>query len=61
MEQLSADLANYFGYHRELIELFLKLFSPAEALEFFDANEQVGRYCFWLPLTTLCVHSQDQW
>jgi ribosomal RNA methyltransferase Nop2 len=41
LQQLSRDLADYFGYNLELVEMFMKLFSPAEALEFFDANEQV--------------------
>jgi ribosomal RNA methyltransferase Nop2 len=40
LQQLSRDLADYFGYNIELVEMFMKLFSPAEALEFFDANEQ---------------------
>ncbi|KAJ0408187.1 hypothetical protein ATCC90586_003295 [Pythium insidiosum] len=40
VETLAADLANYFGYNRELIDMFLQMFSPAECLEFVEANEQ---------------------
>ncbi|KAI9912251.1 hypothetical protein PsorP6_009334 [Peronosclerospora sorghi] len=40
METLAKDLAGYFGYNRELIDLFLQMFSPAECLEFVEANEQ---------------------
>jgi 25S rRNA (cytosine2870-C5)-methyltransferase len=40
VETLARDIANYFGYNRELIDLFLKMFSPAECLEFVEANEQ---------------------
>ncbi|TYZ59470.1 hypothetical protein PybrP1_007082 [[Pythium] brassicae (nom. inval.)] len=40
VETLAKDIANYFGYNRELIDMFLKMFSPAECLEFVEANEQ---------------------
>jgi NOL1/NOP2/sun family putative RNA methylase len=36
---LAQDLADYYGYNHDLVELFLGLFSPAEALLFFEANE----------------------
>ena len=39
VECLAADLASFYGYNRELADLFLQIFSPAEALEFFEANE----------------------
>ena len=37
---LARDAADYYGYNLDLIELFLGLFSPAEALSFLEANEQ---------------------
>ncbi|KAG2528917.1 hypothetical protein JM18_001062 [Phytophthora kernoviae] len=40
MESLAKDLSGYFGYNRELIDMFLKMFSPAECVEFVEANEQ---------------------
>ncbi|KAG6580308.1 ribosomal RNA small subunit methyltransferase B [Phytophthora cinnamomi] len=40
MESLAKDVAGYFGYNRELIDMFLKMFSPAECVEFVEANEQ---------------------
>mgnify|MGYP003979707871 CR=1 FL=1 len=40
MEQLESDLSEYFGYLPELIGLFLKMFSPSEALEFLDASDK---------------------
>ena len=39
MEQLTRDLCNYFGYVPFLIKLFLKIFPPAECLEFLESNE----------------------
>eukprot|EP00455_Lapot_gusevi_P025020 TRINITY_DN261_c0_g1_i1.p1 TRINITY_DN261_c0_g1~~TRINITY_DN261_c0_g1_i1.p1 ORF type:complete len:622 (-),score=265.39 TRINITY_DN261_c0_g1_i1:25-1839(-) len=39
MQQLRDDLANYYGYLPELIDMFLELFSPAETVEFLEANE----------------------
>jgi len=38
--QLSRDLATYFEYLPELIETFMKIFSPTEILEFLEANEK---------------------
>ncbi|RLN64433.1 hypothetical protein BBP00_00003468 [Phytophthora kernoviae] len=40
MESLAKDLSGYFGYNRELIDMFLKMFSPVECVEFVEANEQ---------------------
>jgi 25S rRNA (cytosine2870-C5)-methyltransferase len=40
MDLLVRDVCRYYGYSEELAEYFLSLFSPAEALEFFEANEQ---------------------
>lgn len=37
---LAQDFADYYGYNRELVDLFMSLFSPAEALQWFEANEQ---------------------
>lgn len=39
-ECLAQDFADYYGYNRELVDLFMALFSPAEALQWFEANEQ---------------------
>jgi hypothetical protein len=39
MEQLTRDFCNYFGYVPFLIKLFLKIFPPAECLEFLESNE----------------------
>ncbi|PWN37940.1 NOL1/NOP2/sun family putative RNA met [Meira miltonrushii] len=38
-EQLLRDICNYYGYNRFLAEKFFELFSPTEALAFFEANE----------------------
>ena len=38
--QLAADFATHFGYIAPLITRIMQLFSPAEALEFLEANEQ---------------------
>lgn len=40
LERLADDVCNYYGYNVELTEVFLNLFSPAEAFEFFEANEK---------------------
>ena len=37
---LKTDICTYFGYLPELAQLFLDLFSPAEALQFFESNEE---------------------
>lgn len=39
VEQLLDDICNYYGYNRYLAEKLFNLFSPAEAIEFFEANE----------------------
>ena len=39
MECLAQDFADYYGYNRELVDVFTQLFSPAEAVQFFEANE----------------------
>lgn len=38
-EQLLDDICNYYGYNRFLAEKFFDLFTPTEALAFFEANE----------------------
>lgn len=38
-ECLAQDFADYYGYNRELVDVFMQLFSPAEAVQFFEANE----------------------
>lgn len=38
-EQLVSDIAKYYGYSPYLAEKLFNLFSPAEAVEFFEANE----------------------
>jgi hypothetical protein len=38
--QLSEDLCEQFGYLPELVELFLAMFSPAECLDFLEANDR---------------------
>ncbi|EQC30441.1 hypothetical protein SDRG_11760 [Saprolegnia diclina VS20] len=40
IDQLTTDMASYFGYNRDLMVLFMQMFSPAETLEFIEANEQ---------------------
>lgn len=37
--QLLNDISSYYGYSRFLAEKLFNLFSPAEAIEFFEANE----------------------
>eukprot|EP00940_MAST-03C_sp_MAST-3C-sp2_P001456 g1456.t1 len=37
---MQRDVCTYYGYLPELAELFMGLFSPAEALQFFEANEE---------------------
>jgi len=39
LDQLERDMASYYGYVPDLVQLFLRLFSPAEAYEFLEANE----------------------
>ncbi|KAL8437500.1 hypothetical protein ACSSS7_000882 [Eimeria intestinalis] len=40
LELLRDDVVHYYQYSPELAEYFLQLFSPAQALAFFEANEQ---------------------
>ncbi len=40
VDVLTRDVCTYYGYSEELATYFLELFSPAEALEWFEANEQ---------------------
>jgi 25S rRNA (cytosine2870-C5)-methyltransferase len=37
---LAQDLADVYGYNRELIDIFLELFSPAEARAFLEENDR---------------------
>ncbi|KAK9456652.1 NOL1/NOP2/sun family-domain-containing protein [Dipodascopsis uninucleata] len=39
VQQLISDIANYYGYTEYLAEKLFDLFSPREAIEFFEANE----------------------
>jgi len=39
VDQLIADIALYYGYTPWLAETLFHLFTPSEALEFFEANE----------------------
>ncbi|WFD45327.1 25S rRNA (cytosine(2870)-C(5))-methyltransferase [Malassezia psittaci] len=39
MERLSKDIQQYYGYNEFLTTMFLELFPPEEAIEFFEANE----------------------
>ncbi|KAF8636611.1 hypothetical protein AX17_003421 [Amanita inopinata Kibby_2008] len=39
VEQLTSDIAAYYGYNEFLAEKLFQLFSVAEAIEFFEANE----------------------
>ena len=40
VEEMCRDLTSYYGYLGELTELFLTIFSPAECVEFMDANDK---------------------
>ena len=40
VDTLKKDVHHYYSYNTELVEIFFRLFSPAEAIEFFEANEQ---------------------
>jgi ribosomal RNA methyltransferase Nop2 len=40
MEVLGGDMAEYFGYNRELIDVFAQLFSPSECLTFLEENDK---------------------
>lgn len=39
VDMLLEDICSYYGYNRFLAEKFFDLFPPAEAMEFFEANE----------------------
>lgn len=39
LDRLLKDIATYYGYSDFLAEKLFNLFSPAEAIEFFEANE----------------------
>ncbi|KAN0061514.1 rRNA (cytosine-C5-)-methyltransferase nop2 [Thecaphora frezii] len=39
VEQLLSDICTFYGYNAFLAEKLFNLFSPAEAIEFFEANE----------------------
>ncbi|WFD27732.1 25S rRNA (cytosine(2870)-C(5))-methyltransferase [Malassezia nana] len=39
MDRLSKDVQTYYGYNEFLTNMFLELFSPEEAIAFFEANE----------------------
>ena len=45
LRRLSSDLALFYGYNDEMVQLFLDLFSPAEAVEFFEANQVQRPVC----------------
>ena len=36
---LQTDLCSYYGYNNELVELFLRIFKPAECYQFLESNE----------------------
>lgn len=39
INQLCEDLSTFYGYNKELIQIFLNIFSPDEAHAFIEANE----------------------
>ena len=39
VDQLKRDVHQYYSYNTDLCDLFFRLFSPKEAIEFFEANE----------------------
>ena len=39
VSQLTNDMASYYGYLPELVQLFLDVFPPNECLQFLEANE----------------------
>jgi len=39
MDRLAKDVQTYYGYNEFLTNMFLELFSPEEAIAFFEANE----------------------
>ena len=40
VNELADYLCTYYGYNRELIDIFLKTFNPNECVQFLDANDQ---------------------
>lgn len=40
INELADYLCTYYGYNRELIDLFLRTFNPNECVQFLEANEQ---------------------
>ncbi|CAM9173404.1 unnamed protein product, partial [Sphacelaria rigidula] len=40
VERLAKDLKEYYGYLRELVDMFLVMFSPAETVEFLEASDK---------------------
>ena len=40
MSELADYLCTYYGYNRELIDVFLNTFNPNECVQFLEANEQ---------------------
>ena len=38
IDELAADLSSYYEFLRELVDLFLTIFSPHECVEFLDAS-----------------------
>ena len=40
MDRLAEDLCEYYGYIRELADMFLQMFSPSECVEFMEASDQ---------------------
>ena len=39
LDQLKRDVHSYYSYNMDLCDIFFRLFSPGEAIEFFEANE----------------------
>ena len=37
MKLLKKDVGTYYSYNNDLIDIFFRLFSPAEAIEFFES------------------------
>ncbi|CAM9445308.1 unnamed protein product, partial [Ectocarpus sp. 12 AP-2014] len=40
LERLAKDLKEYYGFLRELVDMFLLMFSPAECVEFLEASDR---------------------
>lgn len=39
MDSLKNDISASYDYNRDILELFMDLFAPAECIEFIEANE----------------------